>query len=295
MGTPLRLSSLVTNRVALSMHHAGVELPQPSRQLVDALLLDREELQRLRQSPGHQQADDERHEPAEHEDGAPAEPRDQPQRHEPAEQRAAGEADGDAHHQRHAAALRAELADERGGVRDDAAHADPGDEPQPQQLFDGLRVGGRDGHDGEDQRGADQHRPASDLVGEHAQRERPDQHAEVGRGKHRTELRAIDLPVVDDRRADVAHRLHVEAVHDQADHAEREDANLQRTDRAVLEQLGDVDRPGRRLGHVCAPAISDFANRDPRSILAVPAVTAVRSNSLGESTRGGCYALLQVR
>ena len=64
----------------------------------------------------------------------------------PPMRRAHGEADGDAHHQRDATALRAELADERRGVRHDAAHADAGDEPQPQQLVHVLRIGRGDRH-----------------------------------------------------------------------------------------------------------------------------------------------------
>ena len=56
-------------------------------------------------------------------------------------------------------------------------------------------------------------------------------------------------PVLDDGRRDVAHGLHVEAVHDQADHAEDEDSDLEWPDPALLEQLTDVDLAGRRLGH----------------------------------------------
>ena len=134
-------------------------------------------------------------------------------------------------------------------------------------------------HHREEERGADQHRPAADLVGHHAEDQRADQHAEVGGGEHRAELRARRCPSrATMAGADVAHRLDVEAVHDQADHAEDEDADLQRADRAVLEQLADVDRAGRRPvssrllemrdGSRLHGAISDFANADPRSILA---------------------------
>src|SRR4030095_8304320 len=85
-----------------------------------------------------------------------------------------------------------------------------------------------------------------------------------------------------DRRCDVTHRLHVETVHDEADHRQYEDLHLQRTDPAVTEQLPDVDRAGRlaRLVHLRLPVeggISDFAKPDPRSILAWRPVTAVGS------------------
>ena len=55
--------------------------------------------------------------------------------------------DGDAHRQRDAAALRAVLADERRGVRDDAAEAEARDEPQPEQLLDALREAGGERQD----------------------------------------------------------------------------------------------------------------------------------------------------
>ena len=116
-----------------------------------------------------------------------------------------------------------------------------------EQLLDVLREAGGDREGREPERRADDHRAAADPVGEHAEEQRPDQHADVGGGEDRPERRAGHAEVAEHGRGDVAHRLHVEAVHDQADHAEREDADLQRPDGAVFQEFGEVDlgRGGR--------------------------------------------------
>ena len=66
---------------------------------------------------------------------------------------------------------------------------------------------------------------------------------------------ALGAEVAEHGRGDVAHRLHVEAVHDQADHAEREDADLQRPDGAVFEEFREVDRGRGRRGSLMARAV----------------------------------------
>ncbi len=51
----------------------------------------------------------------------------------------------------------------------------------------------------------------------------------------------VDLPVRDDRGRDVAHRLHVEAVHDEEQPAEEEDADLVAIQAAGVDDSADVD------------------------------------------------------
>ena len=41
----------------------------------------------------------------------------------------------------------------------------------------------------------DEHGPAADLVGEHAEHERADEHAEVRRDEHRPRARSGDVPL----------------------------------------------------------------------------------------------------
>ena len=54
-----------------------------------------------------------------------------------------------------------------------------------EQLLEALREAGGEREDREPERGADDHRAAADLVGEHAEEERPDEHADVG-GRRRS-------------------------------------------------------------------------------------------------------------
>ena len=75
-----------------------------------------------------------------------------------------------------------------------------------------MRSGQHD--DREEQAGADQHRAATDPVGQHAQGERAHQHPEQARAEDWAEAGLVDAPRLDDGRRDVAHRLHIEAVDD---------------------------------------------------------------------------------
>ncbi len=80
--------------------------------------------------------------------------------------------------------------------------------------------------------------------------QRSDQHAHQ-REAGDTPGGAGDAPLGKQRRRDVAPGLDVEAVHDQAEAAQHEDADLERSDLAVVDDLGDVERRvlGRR-GHL---------------------------------------------
>jgi len=60
---------------------------------------------------------------------------------------------------------------------------------------------------------------------------------------------ACHVPLGEQRRRDVAPRLHVEAVHDQAQAAEDVDADLKRSNLAVVDDLGDVERRLLDRGH----------------------------------------------
>ena len=75
------------------------------------------------------------------------------------------------------------------------------------------------------------------------------------------ERRGGDVPFGEHRRRDEAHHLDVEAVHDQRGEAQREHADLQRADPAVVHDLGEVDRSGRgasglhRAIPLCMPGV----------------------------------------
>src|SRR6185436_7141440 len=58
---------------------------------------------------------------------------------------------------------------------------------------------------------------------------------------HRPHLRWLKLPILDDGGREVAEGLDVEAVHDQAEAAENEDAGLKWTDFAFIENFGNID------------------------------------------------------
>ena len=237
---------------------AGSTRLQPLDQLL-ALPAERHELQRFREPEHHRHGNEERDRAAEVEHRPPSEDRNQRRGDEPAERGAGGEADGDRHDQRHPPGLRAVLAHEGRRLRDDRAEADAGDETIYQQLLDGGGPGCQDRDDRKEESRADEHRPAPDAVGHHAEDQGADEDAEVAGGEHRAERRGGDTPFLHDGRRRVAERLHIEAVHDQGQQAEREHAPLHGPERAVVDELGQVDAPGGRpwyLHQRCAPGDS---------------------------------------
>src|SRR5204862_1487894 len=78
-------------------------------------------------------------------------------------------------------------------------------------------------------------------VADHPEQHRADEQADETRAEHGAERLSFDLPVRDDRGCDVAHRLHVEAVHDQKQPAENEHADLVAVQAASVDDGADVD------------------------------------------------------
>ncbi len=186
----------------------------------------RKKLQGLRQPAQHRHCNQQRHDAAKQEHGSPTEGWYQPGGDEAADRGAGRESHRHAHHGADTAAPGAEFTDQRGGIWNDRTHADTGNEAQPQQLLDGLRKCCRDRHQRKEQRGADQHRATSDAVRQHAEQQRSEQHTEVCRGKDAAERRTIDAPVRNHGGRHITHRLHIEAVHQQAKQAQCEHPNL---------------------------------------------------------------------
>src|SRR5690606_21371116 len=151
------------------------------------------------------------------------------------------------------------LPDQRRRVGDDRSHAEPRDEAQHEQLVRALGARGENRHDGIEKRAENQHRPAADPIGEHREEERAEQQADGGRSEDRTELAAGHAELSSDLRRDVAHRLHVEAVHDQRHRAEREQLDLKAADGLTIDQLADIDP--RRFCHAPSPRAAATVDR----------------------------------
>src|SRR5262249_12376424 len=78
-------------------------------------------------------------------------------------------------------------------------------------------------------------------------------YTEIAGTKDRPQRRIRNLPFLNDGRSDVANRLHVEAVEDEAERAQDEHAHLHGADPVVVDDVGDFDLHASRAwnSHFC--------------------------------------------
>src|SRR5262249_13494232 len=147
----------------------------------------------------------------------------------------------DDHHQ-DAPATRCVLANERNGIRHDAAQSHTRDEPGQAQF--GYRSGqSRPQRDQrEEQRSDNQHRPPPEPVGQHAEKQRSHQNADERSAEYRAHLGGRKTPILNNRGSKIAESLNIESVHDQAKGTQNKDAGLKCSDLALVDGFGDVDR-----------------------------------------------------
>ena len=218
---------------------------QPARGLFQMLAMQHQELQRLRQRENHDGGDHKRSRRSEIEDRAPTEAGNQPGRDEAAKGSAGRESVAHDHHDGDAQLARAIFADQSDRVRHDGAQRRTREKADHQHLLHVRRLGGQKRQHRKAQRYGNQHGPASDFVRQHAEQQRTNQNAEQPGAENRPELRIGDVPFLQDGGRDVAHGLHVEAVHDQAEAAEDAQAQLKAAEAAVADDFRNVDPLGR--------------------------------------------------
>ncbi len=132
-----------------------------------------------------------------------------------------------------------------------ASEADARDEADDRQLRHRghLRRQQRQ-HREKDGRG-EQHWTTADLVGDHREHQRPQEDAEVARGEHVAEHRPWHAPFLKNRRRHVADHLDVKAVKDETRRTQHEEADLQRSDTRVVDDVGDLDCGPRSRAWPC--------------------------------------------
>ena len=96
-------------------------------------------------------------------------------------------------------------------------------------------------NDGEEQARSHQHRTAPNLVREHAQQNRSEQYTVERGAQNRAEHGRGDLPLLAQGGGDIADGLHIEAVHDQTQAAQDEDAYLKCADPGTVDEVRDID------------------------------------------------------
>src|SRR5215216_4465175 len=79
-------------------------------------------------------------------------------------------------------------------IGDDAADAKPGEQPEPEHLLEGARVGGRQRENAKQQVRADQRRFATVTIAYPAEQRRPEQNADEARAEHRAERGRRNAP-----------------------------------------------------------------------------------------------------
>ena len=166
--------------------------------------------------------------------------------------------------QRGAQIARRQLGADRHQIRNDAADAEAGDQPQPEELRQVGRISGDEGEDAEQKVGADQRRLAAVAVADPAENRGAEQDADIAGAQHRAERAARDAPGGDEVRRGKRDGGDVVAIDQRQQDRPEQQSDLECAQSALVEQPRNLDF--RRARH-----------RFPRNSLAalfLPAVAA---------------------
>ena len=138
-----------------------------------------------------------------------------------------------------------------------ARHDSPG-----RQIAEPADRRGHEHADGHDAQTAENGRAASDAIGDPAERDRANRHANQLHRQHDAEGGAVDAPLLGNARRREADRQHVEAVEGVQGHRDRHDEHLQTTHRRVGDHVSWICRHVRpsATAHVTGHAHSERSN-----------------------------------
>ena len=154
-------------------------------------------------------------------------------------------ADGD-DRQRRAQPARRRFGVDRNEVGNDAADAEAGEKPQPEQLRQIGRIGGRKRQHAEQKVGDDQRRLAAVAVADKAHELRAEQHADIAGGEHPFEVARRHMPVGDEMGRGKRNRADVVAVDDPDQNRPYEHPDLERTRAPARPTDAKLEFPVRR-------------------------------------------------
>ena len=166
--------------------------------------------------------------------------------------------------QRGAQIARRRLGADRHQIWNDAADAEAGNQPQPEELRKVGRISGDEREDAEQKVGADQSRLAAVAVPDPAENRRAEQDADIACAQHRAERTARDAPGGDEVRRGKRDGGDVVAIDQRQQDRPEQQSDLECAQSALVEQPRNLDF--RRARH-----------RFPRNSLAalfLPAVAA---------------------
>ncbi|MDR6355754.1 hypothetical protein Q3H58_002425 [Pseudomonas psychrotolerans] len=136
------------------------------------------------------------------------------------------------------------LRQQRGGVGHGRAKAQAGEESQDHQLFEVGAEGRQQAEAAEDEGGYHQHALAAEAVGQRPGAEGAKDHAAQGGAHHRAQAGARHPPVHRQRRRDEAHGGGIQAVEEDDEKAQGDDAPLIGREGLAIDELLDVQGAG---------------------------------------------------